>query len=325
MLGDYFYHATTRKLISVFGTLFNDIEIQKKDTNGKVLNTIRVPLAYGPKEKFLARLDQQSDISENQIAIKLPRLSFEITGFSYDSNTKQNKYNRIAHTNTAGTNRANIRTYAPYRLNIDLNILANKSDDALQILEQIVPYFQPDYNVTIKSLGDLDNVKDDVSITLQSVSPAEEYEGDFLSRKAVLYTLGFELKARYYGPVTNTAQIKTAIVNFNDTDSLETMKTLTHTVIPVQAEASAVINSSVIESINITEEGAGYTSVPNVTITGDGVGATAVATLDDSQVISIEVTDGGSGYSTATVTIDAPPSNVDDTIFVYHDYLNDDE
>jgi len=229
MLSPHFYNATTRKLLAVFGTLFNNMYVHKTDASGKVIDRIRVPLAYGPKQKFLARLDQQDDVSENVVAIKLPRMAFEITGYSPDPNTKINKYNRVVtDTNPLSPNKNTRRTYSPWRLTIDLHILSKSEDDVLQLMEQIVPYFQPDYNVSIKGLSDMEDIKDDVCVTLSSISPSEEYEGDFLSRRAITYTLSFELRARYYGPLIPQPVIMTAITNFREFTSEDIVFSVTH-------------------------------------------------------------------------------------------------
>ena len=208
MFGGHFYHGTIRRFVSVFGTLFNDITVLRSTGS-----SLRVPLAYGPKEKFLARLDQQPDIdSFTKVAIKLPRMSFEILNIAYDTQSKLNRNNRIL------VGESLFYTYAPYNISLSLSVMAKNQDDALQILEQIVPYFQPEYTVTVKeSVSDL--LKTDIPITLSSIDMTEDYEGDFMSRRAIIYTLSFDAKVRFYGPERKTGVIKRVIVKTLDIDT----------------------------------------------------------------------------------------------------------
>ena len=188
MFGGHFYHSTLRKSVAIFGTLFNNISVVRKNSSGAIINQIKVPLAYGPKEKFLSRIDQDAD--KATMAIKLPRMSFEITGLDYDVNKKLNKRNKVTETNsTDGSSLNKIDTQTPYNINMQLNIMAKSQDDGLQILEQILPYFTPEYTVSIKPVDSFTSYKQDVPIILQSTAIADEYEGDFLSRRVpVSYT-----------------------------------------------------------------------------------------------------------------------------------------
>jgi hypothetical protein len=204
MFGDHFYNATIRRFVSVFGTLFNDIKIVRSTGT-----SMRVPLAYGPKEKFLARLDQQPNLEAPKVAIKLPRMSFEILNIAYDTQSKLNRNNKIQ------VGERLVYTYAPYNISLNLSIMAKNQDDALQILEQIVPYFQPEYTVTIKE-GTTNLIKSDVPITLSSIDMTEDYEGDFMSRRAIIYTLSFDAKVRFYGPTQRGGVIKKTIINTLD-------------------------------------------------------------------------------------------------------------
>lgn len=207
MFGGHFYHGTIRRFVSVFGSLFNDIRVIR--TGG---SSLRVPLAYGPKDKFLARIDEQTDLESPKVAIKLPRMSFEILNIAYDTQSKLNRNNRII------SDERVFYTYAPYNISLNLNVMAKNQDDALQILEQIVPYFQPEYTVTVKE-GFAELAKTDIPITLSSIDMAEDYEGDFMSRRAIIYTLSFDAKVRFYGPERKTGLIKKVIVNTLDTEN----------------------------------------------------------------------------------------------------------
>lgn len=218
MFNGHYYHATIRRMVAVFGTLFNNISVVRKDASGKVVNITRVPLAYGPKQKFLARLDEQPNLDNTKIAMKLPRMSFEIVTMVYDQSIKTNRNNLLtATTDIAGTKKV-IRTYAPYRMGLQLSIMAKNQDDALQCLEQILPHFQPEFTVTIKDLDEM-NIKTDVPIVLTGVQMNEDYEGDFTTRRAIIYTLDFETRLRFYGPMSDREVIKDVLVNFKDYDS----------------------------------------------------------------------------------------------------------
>lgn len=212
MFQGHFYHATIRKVVSVFGTLFNNISVVRKDSTGKTVSIVRVPLAYGPKQKFLARLDEQPNLDSTKVAIKLPRMSFEIISMTYDTSIKTNRNNILTAPSTGDTNHENaVRNYAPYRMGIQLSIMAKNQDDALQCIEQILPHFQPEYTVTIKDLDTM-MVNTDMPFVLTGVQMNEDYEGDFVQRRAIIYTLDFETRLRFYGPMSKRAIIKTANV-----------------------------------------------------------------------------------------------------------------
>ena len=207
MFGNHFYHATVRRFVSVFGTLFNNISVIRKDAQGNVLSIVRVPLAYGPKEKFLVRIDEEPNLDSPGAGIKLPRMSFEILNISYDTQSKLNRNNKISADNKL------YYIYAPYNISINLSIMAKNQDDALQIIEQIVPYFQPEYTITIKE-GINSAIKTDIPITLSTIDMTEDYEGDFMNRRSIIYTLSFDAKLRFYGPQKSSSGIiKKVIVN----------------------------------------------------------------------------------------------------------------
>ena len=213
MLNGHFYHSHIRRVVSVFGTIFNNINVVRKDQSGHVVHSVRVPLSYGPKAKFLQRLDEQKELQANKIAMKLPRMSFEITNMVYDATTKINRNNVVTSIDATDTSKKNIiRTFAPYRMNFQLSIMAKNQDDALQIVEQILPYFQPEYTVTVKEL-DSANLTTDLPFVLIAVNMEDSYEGNFTERRAIIYTLDFETRIRFYGPVSNKPIIKVSDVN----------------------------------------------------------------------------------------------------------------
>ncbi|MAG19780.1 MAG: hypothetical protein CMB98_06860 [Flavobacteriaceae bacterium] len=217
MFGSYFYHSQIRRTIAVFGTLFNNINIRKTDSAGKILQDIKVPLAYGPRQKFLARVQNQTDLNDAKLAIKLPRMSFEITSITYDTNQTVNKSNEVRVGSITSNTRNSVRAPAPYRVGIQLNIMAKNQDEALQILEQILPTFKPDYTVTINEVPTI-GIKSDIPIVLQGVSMNDDYEGDFITRRAIIYTLDFETRVNFYGEVQNKKTIRKVVSDFFDFD-----------------------------------------------------------------------------------------------------------
>lgn len=217
MFGSYFYHSSIRRTIAVFGTLFNNINIRKTDASGKILQDIKVPLAYGPRQKFLARVQNQTDLRDSKLAIKLPRMSFEITSITYDTNQTVNKSNEVRVGSITSNTRNSVRAPAPYRVGIQLNIMAKNQDEALQILEQILPTFKPDYTVTVNEVPAI-GIKSDIPIVLQGVTMNDDYEGDFITRRAIIYTLDFETRVNFYGLVQDRKTIRTVVSDFFDFD-----------------------------------------------------------------------------------------------------------
>lgn len=215
MLGrSYFYNETLKKIVSVFGTLFNDIEIAQV-TAGKMVGVQRVPLSYAPKERFLARIE--ADV-ENDIALKLPRMSFEMTAIQYDGETKLNRLNRTIQTNAEG-NKVKVWETSPYKLSFELNIMSRGQDEALQILEQILPHFNPNYTVTVKGLEGPES-KTDIPIVLEGVNFEDGYEGDFeSSRRLIIYTLTFNLKSKFSFYPASIGLIETVDTFFYDFDT----------------------------------------------------------------------------------------------------------
>ena len=213
--GTHFYNQTLKKAVSVFGTIFNNIRVAK---HGGVEE--RVPIAYGPRQKFLARIEQSSK-KDNTIAIKVPRMSFEITDLSYDTNTSLNKMNKLSLANSDNTTSRNILNQSvPYDLSIELNILSKTQDEALQILEQILPTFTPEYTVAIHDMNG-PGASLDVPIVLNSVSIQDDYEGDFETRRTIIYTLSFTMKVRFTGAVVPKAVIRIIDTDiYNDTDEI---------------------------------------------------------------------------------------------------------
>ena len=213
MFGTHFYHSTLRKSVSVFGTMFNNISVIRLDGSGGVLNQIKVPLSYGPKQKFLARLDSSTG-SDASMALKLPRMSFEISSLEQDTNSKLNKMAVVSEKHaTDSYKKKTVKHMSPYNIGMQLTIMAKNQDDGLQILEQILPYFQPEYTVSIKPINGW-LYKQDVPIILNGTTIEDDYEGDYTTRRVLTYTLDFTMKMRFFGPTANTAIIKEIDIDY---------------------------------------------------------------------------------------------------------------
>jgi len=241
MLGQQFYHETVRNIIVAFGTMFNNIQIVRKDNSGVIQQSMKVPLAYGPKQKWLTRLDADPSLG-SAAAITLPRLGFEIGSLTYDSTRKLNRVQKFKKVKTSSANADKLDTQfmpVPYNMDITLYAMAKNSDDALQIVEQILPYFQPDYTLTLNDMADM-GIKRDVPIILNSVGYEDNYQGDFESRRAIIYTLAFTLKFYLYGPVTSSSVIKTVQVDqFSDLPAVTPTREQRYSVAPNPSSADA--------------------------------------------------------------------------------------
>ncbi len=202
---EYFYNEILRRTIISFGTLFNSISIKQSggDTDASI---IRVPLAYGPTQKFLARLTQSPDLNK-ATSLSLPRMSFEFTGLTYDPSRKVTSTQKIVVQNPDATTPDEKKVYmpVPYNMQFELAVMCKLNDDALQITEQILPYFQPSYNLTVNLVGAI-NEKRDIPVVLENITMQDDYEGDFESRRVLLYTLRFTAKTYLFGPVTDASK-----------------------------------------------------------------------------------------------------------------------
>jgi hypothetical protein len=218
MFGNYFYHEHIKRTVAVFGTLFNNLKVVKRDSTGKIISTIKVPLSYGPRQKFLARIADEANLNDPKLAIRLPRMSFEIVSLTYDTGTKLQK-GLTSKTPSPSSNplqRQSILYPTTYKIAIQLNIMSKTQDDALQLIEQIIPHFQPDYTVTVKEVDN--NFLGDIPFVIQAITMTDDYEGDFNSRRAIIYTLEFETRVRFYGPLSSRNVIKTSEVTLSNPD-----------------------------------------------------------------------------------------------------------
>ena len=242
MLGNrQFYHETVRNIIVGFGTLFNDIHVVRKNNSGVVTQSMKVPLAYGPKQKWLARLDQDAGL-DSKVAITLPRMGFEIQNMTYDPARKLNRVQKFKKVKSSASNSNKLDTQfmpVPYNLNIQLYAMAKQSDDALQMVEQILPYFQPDYTLTIKDMEEM-GIARDIPIVLNSINYEDSYKGDYAERRAIMYTLDFTTKFYLYGPVTSSKVIKTVQVDqYTDMPDVSPTREQRYTATPNPTSADA--------------------------------------------------------------------------------------
>ena len=217
MLNQKFYWGTVRKSIVAFGNMFNSISIDRLNASGETVQTLRVPLAYAPKQKFLARIAAQPQSYEQSFETYLPRLGFEMTGIQYDPNRRVSLVQQNRALNGSSTTSLNAQ-YAPtpYNIGMSLYVYTKNQDDGLQIIEQILPYFNPDYNLTLNAIPAM-GIKNDLPIILDSVNYEDEYEGDFSSRRAIIWTLNFTMKLNFYGPVNRQGIIRTTnITTYSD-------------------------------------------------------------------------------------------------------------
>ena len=208
MFGSYFYNKNIRNIVILFGTVFNDISVRRVTSAGVVEEEFKVPIAYGPSEKFLVRLRQATDVSKGKVGLTLPRMSFEFTSITYDPARKlqTTKKHKKVH---ASDNTKLITVYnpVPYNFDFTLSIMVKNSDDGTQILEQILPYFTPAYQVTMNELSTV-GIKRDIPIVFTGLSTEDTYEGDYLTRRALIHTLTFTVHAFMYGPVDEIGIIK---------------------------------------------------------------------------------------------------------------------
>ena len=208
MFGQHFYNQSTRRYVAVFGTLFNDIQIGRKNNAGVELKRMTVPINYAPMQKLLARLDQDPNLDAP--AMTLPRMSFEITGMTYNPQRKLPSLTRQS--KSISDNDSQLTTPAPYDLDFQLNIMTKYTEDGTKILEQILPYFKPDVTVSVKMIDSMDFYVD-IPVVLNSVSTEDTYENDFQSRRVLTWTLNFSMKAFYFGPTANKRLIKFSDAN----------------------------------------------------------------------------------------------------------------
>jgi hypothetical protein len=253
MFGKYAYNEVIKRTIVAFGTLFNNIQIRHKDGSDNDISLIKVPIAYGPIQKFLARLDEKPD-PRNRVAITLPRMAFEMTSIQYDASRKVSTIQTFQ-ANKSGTGPVQVYMPAPYNIGIQLSIITKYQDDMLQIIEQILPYFQPQFNVTVDLVNSIGE-KRDIPIILEGISMSDDYEGDYSTRRSLVYTLNFTAKTAIFGAISDTKGpiIKKVQVDYyTNTERANASRQLRYTVEPrpikdYDNDATTVLTRAVDES-----------------------------------------------------------------------------
>jgi len=229
MLGTYFYHEIIRKTVISFGTLFNDVHVRHQDASGKDISEMKVPVSYGPRQKFLARIQQQPDLNK-ATQISLPRMSFEVNNITYDPSRKTGVTQTFKVKD--GKQVKKVFMPVPYNLGFELNILTKLQDDSLQILEQVLPFFQPGFTLTIDLVNSIGE-KRDVPMVLDSINFSDDYEGNFETRRALIYTLNFTAKTFMFGPVADSTDgliRKVQLDYYTDTNTRTASREMRYTV-----------------------------------------------------------------------------------------------
>jgi hypothetical protein len=257
MLGNYYYHQIIRKTIIGFGTLFNDIHIQHKNSDDDTISDLKVSLAYGPIQKFLAKIQQQQDLSK-PIAITLPRMSFEMTSIAYDNTRKAGVTQTFKASD--GENMKKVFMPVPYNIGFQLSIISKLNDDALQVIEQILPFFQPSFNLTVDLIDSIGE-KRDIPVVLNNVSFQDDYEGDFSTRRSLIYTLDFTAKTYLFGPVASATDgliRKVQVDYYSGSDTQSAKREMRYTVQPDPIDAGPDDNFGFDESLEMFFDGKTY-------------------------------------------------------------------
>jgi|14BtaG_2_1085337.scaffolds.fasta_scaffold05000_2 hypothetical protein len=295
MLGTHFYHEIIRKTIIGFGTLFNNVELQRTDSAGQVVQTLKVPLNYGPREKFLARIEAEPELDGRaETQITLPRMSFEMKGIQYDPSRKLGPV-QLCRTAKDGDTKKSYQTYSPvpYNMEFELNILSKNNEDSVEILEQILPYFQPVFNITINLISKMSEKKD-IPIVLNSVGIQDDYESDFLTRRTLIHTLQFTAKSYLYGPVSTSDVIRK--VNVDISAALETgSRYVRYSATPAakvdlnQDGTSIPFSAFNVSSNTITLSNHGFVTNDKVTYNSDSSGQPAGGLTDKENYFIIKI------------------------------------
>jgi hypothetical protein len=296
---EYFYHEILRRTVISFGSLFNEITIKKKQEDGDIFSSIKVPLSYGPTQKFLARIEQSPNLNR-PVQITLPRMSFEMVGITYDSQRKVTTTQSFLAKSTEDS-RTVSKSYmpVPYNVEFELAIMTKLNDDMLQIIEQILPYFQPSYTLTV-DLVDQIGEKRDIPIILNNISMQDDYEGDFSTRRVLIHTLRFTAKTYLFGPVNTGISkdlIKKVSIGYLAGDSNSYNRGLTYSITP-----TATKNYTGLSNILLTQDIDSSTTKFTVN-TADSIPNNSYLTIDEETfyVKKIELN---------------PDTNLNDTIVV---------
>ena len=203
MFGTYFYHQISRKMVVAFGSLFNTIEVRRTDSSDAVTEVIKIPLSYGPKDKMLTRISSDPNLNP-KVALTVPRMGFELLSMTYDSVRKLNTLNRNVKKGTTGLKKQ--FNPVPYNWEFSLYIFVKNAEDGTQVLEQILPFFTPEFTVTMNLVSSMEEVRD-IPLVLNSVTSEDTYEGDFATRRSIIWTLSFTMKGFLYPDISDNAKV----------------------------------------------------------------------------------------------------------------------
>ena len=265
MLGTYYYHEILRRTVIAFGTLFNDIHVRHTGKNGENLSEVKVPVSYGPRQKFLARIQQQPELNK-ATTLSLPRMSFEMTNIQYDPTRKSG----ITQTFKAsdGTNMKKVFMPVPYNIGFELNAMVKLNDDGLQIIEQILPFFQPAFTLTVDLIDSIGE-KRDIPMVLDGISFQDDYEGDYATRRALTYTLNFTVKTYLFGPIAESTEglIKKVQTDFYmNTEKASASREMRYTVTPDPITAGPDDNFGFDETWEVFGDGKDYSPTRKIDI-----------------------------------------------------------
>ena len=327
-IANYFYNETTRRYVALFGTIFNQLKIERKDNTGTVIQDMIVPLSYAPFQKVLSRLNEDPDLlNSTRPAMSLPRMSFEITSLSYDPARKIGSTQKMRKSQKTETDSSRPFMYAsvPYDIEFSLYIMTKYAEDATKIMEQIIPFFTPDWTVTASMVPDLDPI--DIPIVLNSVTTEDLYEGDYETRQTILYTLTFTLKGYYFGPEKTKKVIKFIDIDMATSTAGDAIAEEGITIRPgmtagglplnedgIASVATAEVSNGSVTGITIVNDGENYDplNVIPVTISApSGLNAQITPTITNTGITDFTITEAGGFYSAVpAVTISAPDSDI---------------
>jgi len=297
MFGNEFYHETIRRYVIVFGTMFNDLVVWRRNDAGSIVKRIKVPIAYGPRAKFLSRIQQDPNLNKPD-AISLPRMSFQITGYNYDAARKLPTVGQIKA--PAANNAVNASIYNPVPWNIDfeLSIYVLNAEDGTMLIEQILPYFTPEWTNTMKLVDDLD-LRMDVPVILNTITTEDTYEDSYENRRTIIHTLNFTMKGYLFGPVKNK-------------DIINIANTRTFVIEGFSSNVqSATSGSNAITTVTIANGGSGYTNNQIVTFSNGTSNSTAsITTNATGSITSLTLLTGGNFANVSIIRTQVANSTV---------------
>lgn len=288
MFNNEFYHETIRRYVIVFGTMFNDMVVHRRNAAGTIVKRLKVPIAYGPRAKFLSRIKQDPTLTKPD-AISLPRMSFQIVGYNYDPARKLQTIGQmrgaVANTSLNGA----VYNPVPYNIDFELSIYVLNAEDGTMLIEQILPFFTPEWTNTMKLVDDID-LRMDVPVVLNTINTEDTYEDAYENRRTIIHTLNFTMKGYIFGPVKNKdviliANTRTFVID-GFSASLE----------------GANSGPNAIVQLSAANAGTGYVNNQIVTFSNGTVNATAsIATNTTGSITSLSIQSGGNFANTSTI------------------------